>query len=133
MTRRHGVGFVELLVTVTILTVLLAILAHMLGVLAHQRRGAARQLLAVEEVANAMERLAAMDYSELRPEQPPQIALSDEARHSLPQAKLTIEVTQENQEDTVPRSKRVRVELTWENRAGQAVRPVGLTSWRYEP
>jgi hypothetical protein len=115
---------------VTILTVLLAILAHMLGVLAHQRRGAARQLLAVEEVANAMERLAAMDYGELRPDEPPQVVLSAEARHSLPQAKLTIEVTQE---DTAPPSKRIRVELIWENRAGQTVRPVGLTSWRYEP
>jgi prepilin-type N-terminal cleavage/methylation domain-containing protein len=130
MTRQRGVGFIELLVAVTILTVLLAILAHMLGVLAHQRRGAARQLLAVEEVANIMERLAAMDYRELRPDQPPKLTLSAAARRSLPQAKLTIEVTRE---DTALPGKRIRVELTWENRAGQAVRPVGLTSWRYEP
>jgi type II secretory pathway pseudopilin PulG len=130
MMTRRGIGLVELLVAVVMLTVLLAILAQLLGVLAAQRRRSARRQLATEAVANAMERLAALEYAELEPQLVRQVQLPRDVQRSLPAARLTVEVTPEA---TQPASKRIQVELSWQNRAGQTNRPVRLTAWRYAP
>jgi Tfp pilus assembly protein PilE len=129
MTQRRGITFLELLVAVVMLVALLAVLAQILAVVAGQRRHAARRLLAVEEVANVMERVAALHFKQLETEQLDGISLSAKAAESLPEAQLTVEVTPDQ---TGPSSaKRVTVELIWKNRAGQTNRPVRLTAWRY--
>jgi type II secretory pathway pseudopilin PulG len=129
MDRRRGITLVEVVASAALLTVLLAVLAHVLVIVAMQRRSGNRRLLAVEEVANVMERIALRQYDELQADQPPEIPLSDEALRSLPGAALTIDVSPEGTQP--PLGKRVTVQLTWENRSGQTNRPVRLSAWRY--
>ena len=119
----------EMLVAVVVMTALLVVLAQFLGTVSQQRRIAARRLLAVEEAANAMEQAAALAYSELTPEKLQAIRLSQQGRRSLPQAKLTVRVTDE---PGPPIAKRIAIELSWQNRAGQTGKPVRLTTWKYE-
>jgi len=119
----------EMLAAVVVLTALLVVLAQFLGAVAQQRRVAARRLLAVEEAANAMEQAAALAYAELTPARMQTIQLSQQAQQSLPQAKLTVVVTDE---PGPPAGKRIAVELSWQNRAGQTGKPGRVTAWRYE-
>jgi type II secretory pathway component PulJ len=130
ITQRRGLNLMEMVVATVVMTLLLVVLAQFLGALAQQRRVAARRLLAVEEAANAMEQAAALGYSELTPERLQNIQLSEQARKSLPQAALTVRVTQPAEK---PASKRITVELSWQNHAGQTGSPVRLTAWRYKP
>ncbi len=129
MDRPRGITLVEVVASAALLTILLAVLAHVLTIVAMQRRSGNRRLLAVEEVANVMERIALRQYDELQEEQPPKVPLSDEAQRSLPGAALTIEVSPEGTRP--PLGRRVTVQLTWENRSGQTNRPVRLSAWRY--
>jgi prepilin-type N-terminal cleavage/methylation domain-containing protein len=129
MKNRRGFNLMEMLAAVVVLTALLVVLAQFLGAVAQQRRVAARRLLAVEEAANAMEQAAALAYAELTPARMQTIQLSQQAQQSLPQAKLTVVVTDE---PGPPAGKRIVVELSWQNRAGQTGKPVRLTAWRYE-
>jgi prepilin-type N-terminal cleavage/methylation domain-containing protein len=129
MKNRRGFNLLEMLAAVVVMTALLLILAQFLGTVAQQRRRAARRLLAVEEAANAMEQVAALAYTELTPDRLQSIRLSEQAQRSLPQAKLTVEVSDE---PGPPAGKRIAVELSWTNRAGETGKPVRLTTWRHE-
>jgi prepilin-type N-terminal cleavage/methylation domain-containing protein len=129
MTHRRGFNLMEMLVATVVMTALLVVLAQFLAAVTQQRRMAARRLLAVEEAANAMEQVAALTPGELTPENLQNVRLSAQGRRSLPQARLTVFVTDE---PGPPSGKRIAVELTWQNRAGQTGQPIRLTAWKYE-
>lgn len=128
MKHRRGFNLVEMLVAVVVMTALLVVLAQFLGTVTQQRRVAARRMMAVEEAANAMEQAAALSYAELTPERLQTIGVSEQAQRSLPQAKLSVDVTDE---PGPPAGKQIAVELSWQNRFGETVKPVRLTAWRY--
>ena len=108
---------------------LLVVCLQLLGAIAEQRRAADQRQLAILEVENALERLAARPWAELTPQTvaPPQLAPS--VRDRLPAAEWKIEITAPPAE---PLAKRIAVSLRWQDHAGQFVRPVKIVTWRWK-
>jgi hypothetical protein len=124
---RRGIAVMELVVAGALLGTLLVVCLQLLTATAAQRRLADQRQLAVLEVGNAMERLAARPWTELKPEMvAPQ--LSPSVRERLPGAELKVEVTASSAE---PDAKRIVVALRWQDRAGQFVSPVKIATWRW--
>ena len=125
----RGFTITESLVALVLLAAAAALMAQMLGGVAQQRRAADQQSLALQETANLMEQLFTMPYAELTPERAAELALSEQARHQLPGARLEIAVTPGADE---PGAKEVRVALRWLDRSGQYGVPLQLTAWRHQ-
>jgi Tfp pilus assembly protein PilE len=128
-TVRRGMTLVELAVAGALLGTLLVVCLQLLAATAEQRRSVDQRQLAVLEVENAMERLAARPWTDLTPQAvaPPQ--LSPSARNRLPGAEWKIEVTAPSNE---PLAKRIAVSLRWQDHAGQFVKPVRIVTWRWK-
>lgn len=130
-SRRGRRAFTMLEITV-ISAMLMAAMATTLQVVswvAIQRRAADRRQLAIQEVANLMERLAARPWKRLSAEGTKDLTISESARAGLPGARLEIEVDDRGQEKEG--AKRIRLRLSWRNRAGTSEAPVRLTAWRF--
>jgi len=125
---QNGFTLMEMLVAVVVTAALAVIAAQLLVLAVQQRHVSKRRVAAVTEVANLMERVAALDYRDVTAENVKEIRLSAEALRLLPNAELQIDVTKAQGE--VP-GKRIAIELSWQNRAGQRGAPVRLTAWRY--
>lgn len=128
MRNRRGFTMLEMVAGAAILMVLLAVSMQFLHATAVHRRATRQREVALEEMANLMERLAAIRWPDLTTERARQVQLSDVARHALPGAALTIEVTQPAQE---PSAKRIAVALAWEDQSRRLGRPMRLSAWRY--
>ena len=76
-----------------------------------------------------MERVAARPWAELTTAALSQEKLSPSAAGQLPGAELKIEVSTSADE---PNAKRITAALRWQDRSGQLVAPVTLTTWRYK-
>jgi len=125
---RRGMTLLELAVAGALLGTLLVVCLQLLAATAAQRRAADQRQLAVLEVENAMERLAARPWAELTPQAAaPQ--LSPSVRNRLPGAEWKIEVTPSPAE---PLAKRIAVSLRWQDHAGQFVNPVRIVTWRWK-
>ena len=127
--RRSGTTSIELTASMIILAAVLLAIAQTAAMRAQQRRVAERHLLATNEAANLMERIIARSWDDVTSDHVAALMLSAEARGTLPDAGLKIDV------DTVQElegaAKRVRVEIDWQNSAGQRETAVGLTAWKY--
>jgi len=127
MMVRRGAVLMELVVAGALLGTLLVVCLQLLTATADQRRAADQRQLAILEVGNVTERLAARPWTELKPEMAaPQ--LSPSVRDRLPGAELKVEVTTAAAE---PDAKRILVSLRWQDRAGQFVSPVKIATWRW--
>ena len=132
MPRRRGFTMIEMVAGAAILAVLLAVSMEFFHATALYRRAARQRELATQEVANLMERLAAIPWQDLTPEKGGQVRLSDAARRALPGAKLTIEVSSPADERAgEPPAKRIAVALAWEDQSRRLGRPMRLSAWRY--
>ena len=123
-------GFTLLEVTLSLAVLLSAsvLLTQFLVASSQQRRVAHQRRLALQEVANRMERVLAVKYDDVTAAAIEKEELSAQAMEQLPAAKLTASVTDEA---GPPAGKRVRLEISWEQ-VGDRVKPVGLTVWRYQ-
>jgi prepilin-type N-terminal cleavage/methylation domain-containing protein len=128
MTRRRGMSLVELTVAVLVLAVMVSVCMRFLRALADQRRGLQNRRVAVEEVANVMERLGARPWEDLTPEAIGQVPLSAEAQRAIPGGKLEVDVLRPAGDEG---AKRVTVVLRWPTGPEQADRSVRLVAWRY--
>ncbi len=124
---------VEMMAGAAILVALLAVSMQFLHATAIYRRATRQREVAIQEVANLMERLAAVPWQELTPEKVRQVELSEPARHELPGAKLTIEVGPSPDDPSADKSsaKRIAVALAWEDQSRRLGRPIRLSAWRY--
>jgi hypothetical protein len=104
-------------------------LAQMVALAARQRRLTEARRLAIEEVANQAERVAALPWDKVQPGEFTAWEPSPALMTALPAAKCSAEVTAE---PGPPAARRVRLEVRWSDAAGQAVAPVGLTLWKFE-
>jgi Tfp pilus assembly protein PilV len=125
--RRRGFTVFELGMAVMLLAVAMSVAVQVLGAVAQQRRAVQRRELAVQEVANLMERLTARPWERLA-DDAGQARLSDAAERSLPGAELKVAV---EPADAPIVGKRVSIRLHWKNRAGEFDAPVRLTTWVY--
>jgi hypothetical protein len=119
----------ELMAGAAILVGLLAVSLQFFHATALHRRTTRQREVAIEELANVMERLAAIRWQDLTTEKARQVQLSDVASRSLPGAALTIEVSQPAADK--PLAKRIAVALAWEDQSRRLGRPMRLSAWRY--
>ena len=127
--RRRGMTLLELVVAGALLGTILVVCLQLLAATAEQRRAAEQRQLAVLDVENAMERLAARPWDELTPQAVAAGQLSFSVRSRLPGAELKVEVTAPSAE---PLAKRIAVSLRWQDRSGQFTQPVRIVTWRWK-
>lgn len=128
MPMRRGFTMLEMVAAAAMLLALLAVSLKFFHATADYRRTVRQREMATQEVANLMERLAAIPWKELTAGKAQRVELSELARRTLPGAKLTIEVIQPADE---PAAKRIAVALAWEDASRRLGQPVRLTAWRY--
>jgi type II secretory pathway pseudopilin PulG len=126
---RRGMTLLELAVAGTLLGTLLVVCLQLLQATAAQRRAADQRQLALVEVGNVLERVAARRWADLTSEsvagEKPSAWLGDR----LPGAELKIELSAPSGE---PVAKRIAVALRWRDRNGRYLPPVKITTWRYK-
>lgn len=119
---------IELAAAGVLLAVILAVCAQFFRATATQRRGLEARQIAMQEVANLMERLCARPWEEVTPEAAGLIELSEEAQRAIPDSKVEIDVLQPDDE---PSAKRITVVLCWQPQPNQPPRSVRLVAWKY--
>jgi hypothetical protein len=128
MMIRRGTTLIELAVAGTLLGTLLVVCLQLLTATAAQRRAADQRQLALFEVGNVMERLAARPWANLTPKTAADEKLSAALGDRLPGAELKVEVAASPADSSV---KRITVSLRWQDRYGRFLAPVKITTWRY--
>jgi hypothetical protein len=119
----------ELAVAGALLGTLLVVCLQLLQATAAQRRSADQRQLALIEVGNVLERLAARPWAELTPKSVANEKPSAWLGNRLRGAELKIEVTTPAGEPDV---KRIAVSLRWQDRNGRYLPPIGITTWRWK-
>ena len=123
---RRGSSIVEMIAAGVLLGVIFVTMVPVLSWAGAQRQSAEQRQWALQEVANLMERVSLQPWESLSEKTLSQLPLSEECRKRLRDANLAIRVVEE---DPVPASKRVVLELRWKDRTGQTVSPIRLTAW----
>ena len=123
-THRRATTLHELLVAIALLGSLATVILPASVKLMRVRQSYRDRLIAMEELANQLERLAVVDPEQL-PTAVKQVTLSESAEQRLQQAAL--QATAESGQ----RGTRVQVQVSWSDRWGQPVPPVSLTTWLF--
>ncbi len=129
MKIRRGMMLVELAVAGALVGTLLVVCLQLFSAAVAQRRAADLRQCALLELGNVMEHITARPWTKLTTALLSQEQLSPSAESQLPGAKLKIEVSTLAGE---PDAKRITAALRWQDRSGQLVAPVTLTTWRYK-
>lgn len=125
----RGVVLLEVVVAFGLLAVLITVCLKMMVSTAVGRRAVERRAVALQEAANIIERIAAMPWDQVTPERLADVELSPQVREILPGAAVELKV--EASADAGPPGKRVGLEITWTNAAGDSDAPVRLSYWAY--
>jgi Tfp pilus assembly protein PilV len=125
----RGATLIEVAVALVILAAAMLALAQMVALAARQRRLTEARRLAMEEVANQAERVAALPWDKVQPGEFTGWEPSAGLAAAIPAAECKANVTAE---PGPPAARRVRLEIHWTDTAGQAAPPVGLTLWKFE-
>jgi hypothetical protein len=125
---RRGSLLAEVAMATVMLMIGMTLTVQVMGSAALQRRSAGQRQRAVQEVANAMERLTASPFEEVTAERARTISISPSAARSLPDAELTVDL-EESRPGAGRSAKRIAIRLRWRNRAGEWEAPVRLTTW----
>ena len=135
MRARRGFSLIEVAVAAALTLTLLVLAAQTLTWVAEARGNAARRALAVEEIANALERLSAMPFDRFATAGARPLELPEHARRRLPNARFTLRVVAIAEEPVAPGeepdARRIVVELDWTDIAGQRVAPLRVITHRY--
>lgn len=126
--NRRGMMLLEVIVAGTLLATLLAICVQLLSAAADQRHVADQRQCAIEELANLIERITALPWTDLTEATGAEETISPSAESQLPGAELKIEIVPSPEE---PDAKRITASLRWQNRNGQYLAPLTVTTWRY--
>ncbi len=129
MVTRRGMTLLELAVACTLLGTLLVVCLQLLSATAAQRLAADQRQLALIEVGNVLERVAAGRWADLTAKNLAAEKPSAWLGNRLPGAELKIEAVASS---TEPDAKRITVSLRWRDRTGRFLPPVAVTTWRWE-
>ncbi len=127
-TNRRGITIIELTISMILVTLVMAFIGQAAIGMARQQRMVMQRAMATEEVANLMERASVLDWDELTPDRLQQWSMRKELSQRLPNSSLKCDV---HASDDVTPAKRIAIELTWTNYAGDTTQPVRLVSWKY--
>ncbi len=125
---RRAVALMEVIAAAALLAVLATVCLRMFAFSALERRTAQRRAVAMQEVANTVERVAALPWAQITSERLAQIELSPNVQQILPGGALKLSV---EPSATGPPARKVRVEITWTNAAGGVDAPVRLAYWAF--
>lgn len=128
--KRRGAFLLEAIAAGALLAVMLALVLRAMSATAVERRRMEHRAIALQEIAGAMERVAAMPAQEISPEALDRIGLSQSIDDLLPRPKLTWTVTQDK---ATPDAKHIRAMLTWQDLRGQQPARVHLDYWAFTP
>jgi type II secretory pathway component PulJ len=128
--RRRGAILLEAIAAGALLAVMLALVLRAMSATAVERRRMEHRAIALQEVAGAMERAAALPAQEISPETLDRIGLSPKIDDLLPRPKLTWTVTPD---DSLAGAKHIRAVLTWQDRRGGRQADVHLDYWAFTP
>ena len=126
--NRRAFTLLELIAASVLIGMMLMLCVQVATVTAAARRRAETRMIAMQQSANVMERLAAVPWEQLSEENIEKLELDKQVRRLLSGAKLEIELATPPDE---PQAKRITVSIGWSDRTGQAVRPVRVVAWRY--
>lgn len=124
----RGIAIIEVVAACGLLLALMALVAGIFALSYRGSRAAERHSWALTEASNCLERLSALDWSELLPQRAASESLSPTAQQMLGStAKLTARI-----EDAAadPAARKIVVEVRWTN-DGRPAPVVRLVTWRY--
>jgi hypothetical protein len=127
-SRRPGAMLFELMISGVLLGVVLSSVIPTLGWIARERQLSRRRQAALLEVGNLMERVTLLDWEELTSDRAAKFELSETLQRELPDARLTIRVT----DDAEAHARQVLIELRWETTADRPAPPVRLAAWVHQ-
>lgn len=110
---------------VLLTTVFMIVVPAVYWVHREQRQTEQRQV-AIVEVENLMERVAALPFPQITQSAVEKYALSEGALRQLPEPDLKIQIRDTREQ---PRMKKIQIRLGWQDQRGLKVQPVRLTSW----
>ena len=110
---------------VLLMTVFMVVVPSIYWVHREQRQTEQRQV-ALTEVENLMERIAALSYSEISQSVVDKYVIPESVLRQLSNADLKIQIQETK---VLPPMKKIQIELTWQGQPGQKIRPVRLISW----
>jgi len=121
-------GFVlqETIMAVALSLALVVGVAQLLSMVAQQRRLARQYAVAAQEAGNLMEDLVSRSWAQTSAEQLASVGLSPPCSRCLPDAKLALEVADENSG-----VRRIRARIDWRRAPGRGGRPVCLVGWKF--
>jgi Tfp pilus assembly protein PilV len=125
---RRGSLLAEVTMAAVLLMIAMTLTVKVMGYAGIERRATERRQRALLEVANLMERITAYQFDEVTSGRAGRMTISDEARRSLPDPELVVDVA-EKPPGVGRRAKRIAISLRWRGRSGEWERPVRLTSW----
>jgi type II secretory pathway pseudopilin PulG len=123
---RGGFSLVEVIVSTVLLGTVTVTLAPLFGWITQQRRAADHRQMAVLEVANLTERIAAQEWHQVTNEGLAELTVSDSVQQALDTPKLETSVSLI---PGPPEAKRIMVQLSWRDRGGNRVAPVTVVNW----
>jgi hypothetical protein len=129
-STRRGAMLLEAIAAGALLAVMLALVMSAMSATAVERRRMEHRAIALQEIAGAMERAAALPAREISPEKLERIALSPAIDDLLPRPKLTWTVTPD---DSLAGGKHIRAVLTWQDLRGGQPADVHLDYWAFAP
>lgn len=129
-SSRSGVTLVETVVTAVLLGIVFVTSLPVLTWIARMQRENLRRTTAILEASNLVEALTMRPWNDLPPGDLAGVALPPEVVRDFPELSVTARV-----EDSanVPESRRVTVELSWNDTAQRRSRPVRLSGWVSRP
>jgi prepilin-type N-terminal cleavage/methylation domain-containing protein len=128
--RPRGMTLTECVIALGVLSLAMVAVLQLVGASSAQRRLAEQRRVALQEVANQAERLAVASWDELAADSLTTWTPSDELAAALPDATCRVEILDL---DGPLATRQVRLFVAWQNAAGQDVKPVELTIWRFQP
>ncbi len=126
--RRRGATIGEAAIAIGLSAVVLGGVAQLVAVASNQQRISERRRAAVREVGNLMEDLMSRVWTDVTPENMSAVEPSKWCRQTLPDARLSVDVNSESEEDE---GKRISIQIDWQNASGARGEPVRLVAWRY--
>ena len=127
---RRGFTLIEIVVATILLATLMTISLQFLVRARLQRGAVERREAALQAAGNVMQRLTALEWSELTPEAAAAVTLDDDATAATGGGSVKASVDTRQEEEIA--AKRIAVEVHIPQQGGGEQAPVRLTSWVYQ-
>src|SRR5205085_259811 len=127
MNGRRAFTLLELTAAAAITVMLMATSLQMMHALTEHARITERRIYAEQAIGAVAEQIGSMAWDEVTSESASRIGVPAALVEHLPGAKLAVAV----KEESSPAAKRIMLELTWQDRHGQTVEPLRLTTWEF--